>query len=164
MTFGRDLCHVGPSKLICETNRWTSPCVVRFLLEGRSEQTMILHLCGSGEYTTFLCFSIGRVDARVPAPSRTWGVGGFLERSLMCWVITGLGWVFHFGTSEIKWRQEDIIALYQFNVRVSWLKIVDKTAWNFKFQKSYFSLYIYLWYIDMDIDIYIDMDSIQWNG
>ena len=75
---------------------------MRFLPEGRSEQTIILNLCGSGKYTTALCFSIGESDARVPAPSRTWGSERFLERSLVCWVITGLGYVFHFGTSEMK--------------------------------------------------------------
>ena len=64
MTSGSD---VRISKLICETNRWTGPCMMRFLPEGRSEQTVILHLCGSGKYTTVLCFSIGGGDARVPA-------------------------------------------------------------------------------------------------
>ena len=58
MTSGGDLCHVGTSKLICEANRWIVSCVMRFLRFFRSEQTMILHLCGSGEYTTVLCFSI----------------------------------------------------------------------------------------------------------
>ena len=55
---GGDLCHVGPSKLICETNRWTGPCVMRFSRQSFSEQNMILHLCESGKYTTVLCFSI----------------------------------------------------------------------------------------------------------
>ena len=114
--------------------------------EGRSEQTIILHWCGSGKYTTVLCFSTRGNDARVPAPSWTWGVEGFLERSLMCWVIVGLGCVFHFGISE----QEETIALQQFNVRVGWLKIVDKMAWNFNFQKSYFLIYVY-------IDLYINL-------
>ena len=90
MTSGGDLYHVGPSKLICETNRWTGPCVVQFLAEDYSKHTMILHLCGSGKYTSVLCFSIRGGDARVPAPSCTWGVEDFLERSLMCSVITGL--------------------------------------------------------------------------
>ena len=69
----------------------------------------------------------------------------------MCWVIMGLGCKFHFGTSQITWRQECTIALQYFNVRVSWRKIVDNTAWNFKFQKSCFSLsenlfiYIYIY-------------------
>ena len=72
------------------------------LIEGRSEQTMILHLCGSGKYATALCFNIRVGDARVPASSRTWIVEGFLEWSLMYWVITRLGYNFHFGTSEIK--------------------------------------------------------------
>ena len=110
MTSGGDLCHVGTSKLISETNRWTGPCVIQFLLEGRSE-TMLHHWCGNGKYTTVLRFSIGGGDARAPAPFHTLGCGGFLERSLMCWVITGLGCVFHSGTSEITWRQEDNIAL-----------------------------------------------------
>ena len=79
MTSGWDLCHVGTSKLIWKTNRWNGPCTKRFLPEGRAEQTVMLHLCGSGG-----------------------GVERFLERSLMCWVITALGCVFHFGTSEIK--------------------------------------------------------------
>ena len=74
-------------------------------------------------------------------PSPKW----FLERSLICWVITGLEYVFHFRTSEIKWLQEDTIALQQVNVRVSWLKIVDKTTWNFKFQKSCFSLSLFIY-------------------
>ena len=82
MTSGGDLCHVGTSKLICETNRWTGPCVMRFLPEGHFEQTIILQLCVSGKYTTVFCFSIGGGDARVPAPSRTWGVERFLECSL----------------------------------------------------------------------------------
>ena len=100
MTSGGDLYHVGPSKLICQTNRWTGPCMMQFLVEGYSEHTMKLHLCGSGKYTSVLCFSISGGDARVPAPSRTWGMESFLERSLMCWVITGLGCVSHFGTNE----------------------------------------------------------------
>ena len=83
MTSGRDLCHAGPSKLICETNRWTVPCVMQFLPEGYSEQITILHLCGSGKYSTVLCFSIVGGDARIPAPSRTWGVEGSLGCSLM---------------------------------------------------------------------------------
>ena len=102
MTSGGGLCHVGTSKLICETNRWTGPCVMRFLLEGRSELTMIPHLCGSRKYITVLCFSIRGGDARVPAPSCSWGVDGFVERSLMCWVLARFGYVFHFETSEIK--------------------------------------------------------------
>ena len=79
MTSGGDLCHVGTSKLICEANRWTGSCVMRFLRFFRSEQTMILHLCGSGEYTTVLCFSIRGGDARVSALSRPWSMEGFLE-------------------------------------------------------------------------------------
>ena len=54
-----------------------------------------------------LCFSIGGGNAS----SHTWCVEGFLEHSLMCWVNRGLGCIFHFGASEIKWRQEDTIAL-----------------------------------------------------
>ena len=84
MTSGGDLYHVGPSKLICETNRWTGPCMVRLLAEDYSKHTMILHLCGSGKYTSVLCFIMRGGDARVPAQSRTWGVEGFLEHSLMC--------------------------------------------------------------------------------
>ena len=102
MTSGGDSCHVGTSKLICETNRWTGPFVMRFLLEGRSEETTMLHLSGSGKYTTVLYFSIREGDTRFPAPSRTWDVEGFLERCVMCWFITWLGCVFHFGASEIK--------------------------------------------------------------
>ena len=111
MTSCGDLCHVGSSKLICETNRWTGPYVMRFLVEGRSEQTMILHLCGSGKHTTVLYFSIRGGDARVSAPSRTWTVEGFLERSVMLLGITGLACVFHFVKSDFKRRQEDTIAL-----------------------------------------------------
>ena len=47
------------------------PCLMRFLPEGRSEQTMILHLWESGKYTTVFCFSITGGEARVPAPSCT---------------------------------------------------------------------------------------------
>ena len=65
MTSGGDWYDVGPSKLICETNRWTGPCVMRFLAESYSEHTMILHLCGSGKYTSVLCFSMRGGDARV---------------------------------------------------------------------------------------------------
>ena len=58
MASGGDLCQVETGKLICEADRWTRPCAMRFLLEGRSEQTVILHLCGSAKYTSVLCFSI----------------------------------------------------------------------------------------------------------
>ena len=57
ITSGGDLCHAGTSKLISETNRWTGPCVIQILLEGRSE-TIIHHWCGNGKYTTVLCFGI----------------------------------------------------------------------------------------------------------
>ena len=76
MTSGGDLCHVGTSKLICETNLETGSCVIQFLPQGRSE-TIIHHYCGSGKCTTVSCFNIGRGDTRVPAPSRTWGVESF---------------------------------------------------------------------------------------
>ena len=76
MTSGGDLCHVGTSKLISETNLWNAPCVIQFLPEGRSE-TAIHHYCRSGKYTTVLCFSIGGVDARVLAPFCSWGVEAF---------------------------------------------------------------------------------------
>ena len=66
MTSGGHLCHFRTSKLICEANRWTGSCVMRFLRKGRSEQTMILHLCGGGKYTAVLSFRGD--DARVPAP------------------------------------------------------------------------------------------------
>ena len=104
MTSDGDLCPVGTSKLICETNRWTVTCVMEFLPEGRSELTMILHLCGSGKYTTVLYFSIRGGDVRVPAAFHTWGVEGFLERSLMCWVLAGLGMFF----SLVQVRLSDI--------------------------------------------------------
>ena len=63
MTSGGDLGHIGTGKLICEADRWTRSCVMRFLPEGRSEQTVILHLCGSAKHTSVLCFSIRRGDA-----------------------------------------------------------------------------------------------------
>ena len=84
MTSGENLHHVGTSKLICEANRWTRSCVMQFLPKRRSEETMIFHLCGSGEYTTVLGFSIMGGDARVSAPSCTWSVESCLERCLMC--------------------------------------------------------------------------------
>ena len=59
--FQWDFRHVGTSKLICDANRWTGSCVMRFLPKGRSEYTMILHLCGGRKYTTVLCFSIREV-------------------------------------------------------------------------------------------------------
>ena len=71
MTSDGDLYHVGPSKLICETKWWTGPYVMRYLAEGYSEHTMILHLCGSGKNTSVLCFSIGGCDTGVASPSRT---------------------------------------------------------------------------------------------
>ena len=76
MTSGGDLCHVGASKLISKTNRWTGPCVIQFLPEGRSE-TMLHHWFGSEKYPTVLCFGIGRGDARFPVPFPTWGLEGF---------------------------------------------------------------------------------------
>ena len=54
MTSSGDLCHVGTSKLICKTNQWTGSCVMRFLPEGRSKQTMVFHLCGSRKYTSLV--------------------------------------------------------------------------------------------------------------
>ena len=56
MTSDGNLCHVGTTKLICETNRWNGSFVMWFLQEGHSEHIMILHLRG---------------DARVSASSRT---------------------------------------------------------------------------------------------
>ena len=50
---------------------------------------------------------------------------------------------FHFCTSEVKSRQEDTIELKQFNVKISWLIIVDKTTWNFKLQKN-LKTYLYI--------------------
>ena len=40
---------------------------------------MILHLCGSEEYTPVFCLSIREGDARVSAPSCTWSMEGFLK-------------------------------------------------------------------------------------
>ena len=61
------------SKLISETNRWTGPCVIQFLLEGRSE-TMLHHWCGNGKYPTVLRFGIDESDARVPVRFHNWCV------------------------------------------------------------------------------------------
>ena len=49
---------------------------------------------------------------------------------------------FHFGTNETEWCQEDTIVLLQFKVRISWLRIVDRTAWNINIQKSFFYMKI----------------------
>ena len=38
---------------------------MRFLPEARSEQTVMLHLCGRAKYTTVLCFRIRGGDAMV---------------------------------------------------------------------------------------------------
>ena len=65
-----------------------------FLPEGRPKETMIHHLCGSGECTTIFCFSIRGGDGRVSVLSHSWNVESFLEWLLMRWVITGLGCVF----------------------------------------------------------------------
>ena len=51
---------------------------------------------------TYLCFNMRGGGARVSAASRGWGVKGFLERFLMRWVISELGFDFHIGTSEVK--------------------------------------------------------------
>ena len=58
-----------------------------------------------------LYFSMRGGNFRIPTPSRTWGVEGFLERCLMCCVITGLWCVFHFDIREVKLLQEDTIVL-----------------------------------------------------
>ena len=75
-----------------------------------------------------------------PCPISRFGVwrvsGAFSDVLSHC----GIGVCFSFWYRWDSWRQEDTIALKQFKVRVSWLKIVDKAAWNFKFQKSCFSL------------------------
>ena len=75
-----------------------------------------------------------------PCPISRFGVwrvsGAFSDVLSHC----GIGVCFLFWYRWDSWRQEDTIALKQFKVRVSWLKIVDKAAWNFKFQKSCFSL------------------------
>ena len=65
-----------------------------FLPKGHSEQTMILHLCGSGKYAPVLCFNMRGGEVRVTAPSGTWAVDSFLERSMISCIITGLGYVF----------------------------------------------------------------------
>ena len=82
MTSGGDLYHAATSKLISVPNQWTGPCVVQFLLEGRSE-TMLHDWCGNGKYTTVICFGIGGGDARVPTTFDTSGCGGFW-RVLWC--------------------------------------------------------------------------------
>lgn len=79
MTSGGDWYYAGTSKLIEEISRWNGSCVMRFLLESRSRQTMILHLCASGEYTTVMGFSIRRGNARFSAPSRSWSMEDFQE-------------------------------------------------------------------------------------
>ena len=48
MAYGGDMCHMGASKLICQANLWTGPCVMQFLPEGRSE-TIILISAGVGK-------------------------------------------------------------------------------------------------------------------
>ena len=109
MTSNGDLCHVGTSKLISETNRWTGPCMIQFLPEGRWE-AMLSHWCESGKYTSLVFWHRWRwFQGPCPISHMRWG--GFLERSLLCWVITRLGCVFHSGTSEITWCQENTKAL-----------------------------------------------------
>ena len=86
ITSGGGLCYVGTSKLICEANRWTGSCVMRFLPKRCSEQTVILDLCGSGKYTTALRFRIRGGDETVSDVLGHHRVG-------VC---------FHFGTTEVK--------------------------------------------------------------
>ena len=95
MTSGGDFCNIGISKLICEANRWTDSCVIRFLPEGRSKETNILPLYGSAKYTTILCFSIRGSDSRVPVLSCTW------ETVFAVLGNHSFGVCFHFVTSEI---------------------------------------------------------------
>ena len=123
---------------------------MRFLPESRSKQTMILHLCGSGEYTT--CVLVYKELMSRSLPHLALGVWRVSWNGLWYagssqgwhgeveWRHHRVGMYFHFGTGEVEWRQEDEIAMWQFNVWVICLKIVDKTAWNFKLQKSCFSL------------------------
>ena len=101
MTSDGDLCHVGTSKLISETNRWTCPCVIQFLLEGRSE-TVLHHWCGNEKYTTVLCFGIGGGDTRVPAPFQTWGVESFWS---VLWCVESLrDWGVFFILVQVRLR------------------------------------------------------------
>ena len=60
MTSRGDLCHIGTSKLLCKASQWTGSCVMRFLPEVCSEQTMILNGVKVEKYTTVLCFSTRR--------------------------------------------------------------------------------------------------------
>ena len=47
MTSGGDLCHVGMSKLISETNQQTGPCVIQFVPKGLYQKI----ISASGKYT-----------------------------------------------------------------------------------------------------------------
>ena len=100
-TSGEDLCHAGTSKLIRETNRWTGSCVMQFLPEGRLE-TMLHPWCGSGKYTTVLCFGIGRDDARIPAPFHTWSGEGFW--SFLWCAESSRDWVLFFFLGQVRLR------------------------------------------------------------
>ena len=101
MTSNGDLCHVGSSKLISETNRWTGPCMIQFLPEGRWE-AMLSHWCESGKYTTVLCFGIGGGDSRVHAPFHTWGEEGFW--SALCCAESLQDWGVFFILVRVKLR------------------------------------------------------------
>ena len=137
MTSSGDLCHIRTSRLIYEANQWTGSCVMQFLPEGHSELNVILNLCGSAKYITVLCFSIRGGDAGVSAPYRTWGVEGFLEGSLMCWVITGWECVF----TMVQMRLKDIKKKpYHCNNLTLELVGWRLSTSNVKFPKSYFSL------------------------
>ena len=115
---------------------------MRFLMEGRFEQTMVLHLCGSGKYTTVLCFSIIGDDIRIPAPSCNWGVDGFLERPLMCWVNTGLGCVFAMLRVKISDLKKKIPLHYIYKLSKLIIKIGQKEQRNILFFKT-FSLMVF---------------------
>ena len=105
MTSGVNFCNIGISKLICEAHRWIDSGVMRFLPEGRSEQTNILPLYGSAKYTTILYFSIRGSDSSVPVLSCTW------ETVFAVLGNHSFGVCFHFVTSEITRRQGDTITL-----------------------------------------------------
>ena len=111
-------------------------------MEGRFEQTMVLHLCGSGKYTTALCFSIIGDDSRIPAPSCNWGVDGFLERPLMCWVNTGLGCVFAMLRVKISDLKKKIPLHYIYKLSKLIIKIGQKEQRNILFFKT-FSLMVF---------------------
>ena len=74
-------------KLICEISQWTASCVF-------TESTFWTDICGKAE--NILQCRVLALGEIMPgdAPSHSWGVEGFQELPLICWIIAVLGSIF----------------------------------------------------------------------